>query len=484
MRVKGVDTGCITLVAAAGCNLSCEYCNICGTQNQYSGELLKDIIQSIENGSYIENIYTVLNRVDQSPSRIEYLTIWGQEPTIMMPHLTAHIQEWLEAFPNVKDIFFSTNGVNSPDIVFNFIKAVDTYAKHEIKIGIQWSYDGNYGTANVRGANAPLVVQHIIEFNQLLNNYNLKQVKVEGTLHGVLSYPLMKEVNTMEKMHQFLQNLDDFCEDVHNSWNNKNVTWVPSVTTQYVNGTYSTTEDGLLFASFCQLFRRAIKQKPYNQYKYIDNDMIFEILGSMPGEIINELNKFNMKSVDDYIEYIFKNKDESARYSETPYCGAYLSDLKIMYDGSVTTCQNYIYDLYMDKENLPQTVSAQSRKNYVEKHTHLLNFITATDEEIQQFINHHNSLIFQGTWKTMMHSVANMIYLMAQCGEVDPNYLKDMKKLRRHAFYVSILCTCLYNIMYITGSTIVRSTGDIRQMCNGVLDLFDEQLNYVIEGRK
>lgn len=484
MRVKSVDTGCITLVAAAGCNLSCEYCHICGTQNQYSGELLKDIIQSIEDGSYIKNIYTVLNRLEQLPSNIEYLAIWGQEPTIMMPHLTAHINEWLDAFPNIKDIFFSTNGMNSPKIIFEFIKAIDNYAKHDIKIGIQWSYDGSYGTQIARGADAPLVVQHIIEFNQLLNNYNLKHVNIDGNLHGVLSYQLMKEVNTLDKMHEFLQGLDDFCEVVHSNWNNKKVQWVPNVTTQYVNGTYSTTEEGLLFTSFCQLFRRAIKQKNYNQYRWIDNDMILEILGSMPHEIIDELNRFNFTSVDDYIDFIYNTKDCSARYSETPYCGAYLSDLKIMYDGSVTTCQNYIYDLYMDKDNLPSTISAQSRKNYVEKHTHLLNFITATDDEIQKFINHHNSLIFQGTWKSMMHMVANMIYLMAECGEVDPNYLKDMKKLRRHAFYVSILCTCLYNIMYITGSTIVRSTGDIRQMCNGILDLFDEQLNYIMEGNK
>lgn len=484
MGIKGVDTGCLTLVAAAGCNLSCGYCHICGTQNQYSGQLLKDILQSIENGSYIQNIKKVLKRLDVIPSRIEHIDIWGQEPTIIMPTLTEHIHEWINAFPGVNRIFFSTNGMNPPSIIFDFIKAVNESCKKPLEIGIQWSYDGSYGTDEVRGGDSSLILENIIEFNQLLNNYHLDNVIVDCTLHGVLSYPIMQEVNTLPKMHYFLQSLDNFCEQVHQSWNNKKVHWVNNVTTQFVNGTYSTTEDGLLFASFCQLFRRALSQKQYQQYKWIDNDMIFEILGSMPHELLDELRRFNFSSVDEYIDFLFNSKDCPARYAETPYCGARLTDLKIMYDGSVTTCQNYIYDLYMDKDNLPNTISALSRKNYVEKKTHLLNFISATDEEIQRYIDHHNNLIFEGTLKSMIHTVANMMFLMAQCGEVDPSYLHDMKKLRRHAFYVSILCTCLYNIMFISGSTVVRSTGDIRQMCNGVLDLFDEQLGYMIKEGK
>ena len=83
----------------------------------------------------------------------------------------------------------------------------------------------------------------------------------------------------------------------------------------------------------------------------------------------------------------------------------------------------------------------------------------------------------------MINQTANLMYMMAKSGQIDSSYSTDFKKLQKHAFLISALCTCLYNIAVVSGSVAIRSTGDIRELCNGVLDRYEYELNKTIKER-
>ena len=105
-------------------------------------------------------------------------------------------------------------------------------------------------------------------------------------------------------------------------------------------------------------------------------------------------------------------------------------------------------------------------------------------EEIEKFYYHHNDFISGGTTYLMINQTANLMYMMSQDGQIDSSYAKDLGKLQRHAFLVSVMCACLYNLAVVTGSTTLRSTGDIRELCNGLLDRFENELNIAFKNRR
>ena len=81
-----------------------------------------------------------------------------------------------------------------------------------------------------------------------------------------------------------------------------------------------------------------------------------------------------------------------------------------------------------------------------------------------------------GISQFMLTTLANDIYFMAQTGQVSRSYLNDFEKIKRHAFYLAHINTCYYNLIMLSGSAFIRNTSDIRLLCNGVLDLFEKDL--------
>ena len=91
----------LTLVSAVGCNLNCEYCLIeksVKDKHDKVKELQEKTIEAFKDGSYLENIKKTLMRLGTSPSRIEVIQIWGQEPTLTLNHLTDNLSDWLNVF--------------------------------------------------------------------------------------------------------------------------------------------------------------------------------------------------------------------------------------------------------------------------------------------------------------------------------------------------------------------------------------------------
>lgn len=75
----------ISLVCACGCNLNCKYCLLDQSiQGDASKNLQKITIEALKNGTYLDNIKKIFNKSKISTTRIKYLSIWGQEPLLIL----------------------------------------------------------------------------------------------------------------------------------------------------------------------------------------------------------------------------------------------------------------------------------------------------------------------------------------------------------------------------------------------------------------
>lgn len=154
------------------------------------------------------------------------------------------------------------------------------------------------------------------------------------------------------------------------------------------------------------------------------------------------------------------------------FCSNNVEELKIMYDGTLINCQNYIFD--KDLDNIPEdsTIINGSKRSLV-KHNYFLNGVTASKKELEDFITFFLDLKFEGM-SQMLSYTYNMLYCLALAGQIDESYLHDKEKFLRHGYLISVSNNCPYNHLVETGTHYAKNAGYIRRYCNGVLDLVDE----------
>ena len=78
----------LSLLTSLGCNLNCEYCYIAKSVNANSHNLQKATMEALSNGTYINNVKAVLEKLEQSPKAIDSISFWGQEPTLTLNLIT------------------------------------------------------------------------------------------------------------------------------------------------------------------------------------------------------------------------------------------------------------------------------------------------------------------------------------------------------------------------------------------------------------
>jgi sulfatase maturation enzyme AslB (radical SAM superfamily) len=123
MPIKG-----ITFISSELCNLNCKYCYIANSKSEEHDYYLKvhnEITKSLEDKSYINNYLTCLNRLKIDPKAIEYVSLWGQEPTINLEKFFLNFDYLAKKFPNIHQLMFSTNGVSNIHKILDAIQIVD-----------------------------------------------------------------------------------------------------------------------------------------------------------------------------------------------------------------------------------------------------------------------------------------------------------------------------------------------------------------------
>lgn len=460
----------ISLLSAIGCNLQCKYCNIDKTLNKSISTILENTINAINDGSYLNNIISILNKFNQPIKNIKSIEIWGQEPTMTLIYLAEKWKDWAETFTYINRIFFSTNGMANIDSIIYFIQQVDKYAIQNLTLDIQVSYDGEKSTNEIRGANSNIIKENIKNLILFLNSYQFKKIKVNIFFHGVLSNTLAKQLNDLDKLKKYIDEITDFLNDLRSISMNKFVS-IGTVTLQNENGGEYTTEDGIILAEIM----RKLEYIKYNEKTFLDEHLYpisLDIVGGVSELILEKIQK-NSNIID---EFILNPEDNSF----CAFCAPLVGDLKVMYDGTIVSCQNSIYDVFgVEEEGLEKNIRNYARISEY-KHNHLFNPLTAPTEIVDNYINYVEKSMHNGVGQFMLSSLANYIYIMAQTGQISKSYLNDFEKIKRHAFYLTIVNTCYYNLIVLSGSAFIRNTSDIRLFCNGVLDLLEKDIKDVI----
>ena len=103
--------------------------------------------------------------------------------------------------------------------------------------------------------------------------------------------------------------------------------------------------------------------------------------------------------------------------------------------------------------------------------------IENVDDVFSKFDEFHNF-----SFITYYHSIVNSMIMLADAGQISPDYLTNKEKLFRHALMVSRYNICFYSRLITTGSMFIEPTYLCRLLCNGTLDV--AEMHYEYEGEK
>lgn len=69
------------------------------------------------------------------------------------------------------------------------------------------------------------------------------------------------------------------------------------------------------------------------------------------------------------------------------------------------------------------------------------------------------------------------MYYLSLARQIRPDYASNFKKLILHAFIITPVRQCPYNVYITTGSLYNKDTGLLRWYCNGILDEVEDYMN-------
>ncbi|MEW6106197.1 MAG: hypothetical protein AB1563_07525 [Bacillota bacterium] len=128
-----MNTVACELFAAATCNMACAYCYIPKTPTM--GELHRRVTSELSSGRWIETLKQVVGE------QLEHIGFWGTEPTLILDFVTPQVPDILGTFPNLKNVGFSTNLLQRPEVICDFARALSAHTD-KVKLDVQVSLDG------------------------------------------------------------------------------------------------------------------------------------------------------------------------------------------------------------------------------------------------------------------------------------------------------------------------------------------------------
>ena len=468
----------ICLISSAGCNLNCKYCEISKSKDhQYANELQNKIKTAFEDGSFLSNIVTSLKILHQNFYDITSFTFWGQEPTLTFDSFRTNLKDWFEVFPNVNNIFFSTNGGTNPTIIYNLIKDIDAIIDHEIEIAIQYSYDGEWSCREERLINPELVKNNQKKLVSLLNMTLLNHVQIRFCWHGVVSFNLMYHLLETNGIEDYLKELDNTVFESAKTVSNPNCKTYP-ITLGLEQPYQASTDDGLVLRDFLE---KGLRIELYYKFHFANPMRMF--LVTLMGRANFEDKVFDDDKWTQILIDIFNSTELNTVSIKGNACGTYKTELKFMYDGTLIGCQNFLFSTskehLIDSSPMFKTV----KENAIDHHL----FINLTDpnltiEDADKVFNRFQ-ILHQASFVTEYQSLLNTIILLATAGQASSEYLTNKEKLFIHAFMIIRFNSCFFNHMVTTGTTFLEPINLCRALCNGALDIAEKEY-YIMRKEK
>ena len=378
---------------------------------------------------------------------------------------------------------FSSNAAISLDPLIDFIIKLDENVKNIFTLDLQFSYDGELGTTELRKTSGDIIHSNIKNFLEKMNNISLKKVFVDIHGHNVVSQKVFTEINTIEKITNYYNEMNQWMHSLSRISKNDKVRVTPVISGAVQQPLKASIDDGLNFANFLRRSRQlgpieesgSVLHRPGIGLRHCW-DYFFQVL-----------NNHGYSEPED----LLKEKEENpARFfeimrelSQGTFCGHNYTELKIMYDGTVLPCQNYMFSLKDEYIANDKSIKNNSLKAHLNKKI-IYNILNSDLKDIEISFKLYK-MIKENSYFYIFSHIITLMKLLALSGQIDESYLLDEKKVMTHAMFLAGLFCCEYNNNVSTGSILHKGTGFIRLYCNGALDIiFDERKNYVIRGER
>ena len=468
----------LTLISSEACNLQCRYCEISATTAKaHQNENLK-IRQAMEDGSLIQNIKAIYQKYGFFPNDIERMSLWGEEPTLTLDSFCIMFPELRKFFPNLEELFFSTNGIANTTRILQLIDCINNTLneKNNFTLDLQISYDGKWATNFNRGVNPIIIENNIKYFINELNKRTLKDnFKIIYTFHFVVDLNVINHVyEEANGVYNYYKELYDFQKQFKELTINKNV--ISHGISEGIIAPYNATkEEGILFAQFMNESYYIIR-KYFPDVRTVESGIMRLITGDLKNmeESIGDYKKDLEKLVFD----ILTSRKTHFHSTDTrhPGCEPQCRELKIRYNGQMIHCHNDIFGLNnIDNQENPDKQKRAIRAMNL-KHNSCPNLLTDSIEDIKKYDERWKYLFSNECVPQLYAMIVDFMTILAEIGQIDQSYILDRKKLLRHAYILLQIYNCWENNLSLTGSIYGEDLGKIRMYANGFLDFLENKL--------
>lgn len=461
----------LTLISSCDCNLSCKYCELSKYHKQ-ANDLQINTINALKDNTFLNNVLKIYKYFNIDLNEITSIELWGQEPTLTLTYFGQNISKWLNNFPNWNSLTFSTNLGTNPQYLIDFILILEKNLTRFFTLNIQISYDGIWSCLNQRGIDPTLIKKHYEIIINTINQLSFNYLKINFNIHGVLTIDYINTyINDENELKLYIQDIDNtntFFSNIITNLNCSFKNFTIDLQHPYYDGTKKDGQILTLFINKINFYAEELNIKNINKYfleRYLGNSCYlsnFTDLSLQLNDIltasINGINVFNIDAQQSIRSYMS--------------CGTNTAGFKIMYDGTILNCLNNLFNTNknnLDKLNL-------NEKNIYENlidHDYFLNPLkTPNKNNEQKIISIYETL--NESFLTTYSNVTNLMILLANCNQIEKDYLINKEKLYLHGIIIAHLFHCHYDNMITTGTHYLRYSGYIRLLCNGFLDCVDK----------
>lgn len=438
------------------CNLRCAYCFL--HKNKAYEEEDKNIVQSLKDGSFIKNICFSLEKMNINKSEFDSFSLWGGETSYHLDLLAPHMRELLERFPNINMMQMSTNMAYSAQ---NFIQFIDTLIEicdKPFKFNIQISLDGPDSIlSKTRFIEYSKIKTQLMDIINYYNGKKMKNVCVDFFYKTTISFDILKEIcKTQQSKIDFFKFFRDELLDIRENIFNPNMSFSHDTKVARVAPVAPenyTIQDGIDLARMTR------------EFDAID----WAKMGFTEGSGAN------------LPVMLFDAQEAHERpYQGYSNCGQGTEVFNFRWDGSIGPCPSAFME---DNEKYLEEVkekdfSSYQHSLYLKKWYMYPNKPEVTKEQLQKQINLKKTL-----WKDnktfIITQIINLMYDMAECGQISPCYKRNLDLITDHAFRVFEKTGCFYYNIKVSGSPLLPQLSVIRLLCNGFLEYSDIRGKYI-----
>lgn len=439
-----------TIFTTALCNLNCKYCYICKDSAGGLKYIDNDIKRSFEENEFINSILSYGEDVENT---LEGIGLWGGEPLLHLERFTNQIQEWFNAFPNLRSFDTSTNFAlpNAIGQLEDLFAAINKYGPNNHYVfALQISIDG-YEEMTDFGRGKNVTKNLLNNFYQLLNlKYNKNKIELKVSLKPTVSKETFVFLDSVEK-----------CQKWFDFFNNE--MWIPW------------DSAGRPFEFSLSLFNCALptewsKEDGYEFAKITKN--------------LSQVDVSSLRGWDGYYSTIpmahriIMAKVENHSF-KNPYCGgscgAYTSSITPIPGNKFTVCHRGLFDNYVEYCNNTNNIDYM---NGLSK-----DYFSAKDRDQWIFtldrlkeMSHNMTPL-----DTCPHQIFYTDYMVfikeyAKAGIIDEKYLnpKEIEATLAHYLDNSF---CMQDGFIQSGTWTTIATYEIPLMYNGAMDIAIQETN-------